>query len=44
VVAVSALVKRLPLVPRDPLLPPDAVQADAFVELHVRVEDPPLAI
>jgi hypothetical protein len=43
VVAVSAPVLSLPLVPFVPLQPPEAVQLVALVELHVSVEVPPLA-
>jgi len=33
----------LPLLANAPLQPPEAVHDVAFVELHVSVEDPPLA-
>jgi hypothetical protein len=40
VVALSAPVDALPLTAFVPLQPPDAVHADAFAVLHVRVEAP----
>jgi hypothetical protein len=43
VLALSAAVKKVPLVFSAPLQPPDAVQAVAFVEVQVRVVAPPLA-
>lgn len=43
VVDPSAPVDWLPLVAFDPLQPPEAVQLDAFVEFHARVELLPLA-
>jgi hypothetical protein len=43
VALVSALVLWLPAVALVPLQPPDAVQAVAFVEFHVKVLEPPLA-
>ena len=42
--AVRAPVLWVPLVANAPLQPPDAVQAIAFVELHVSVAVPPLAM
>lgn len=44
VLAVRAPVDWLPLVALMPLQPPDAVHVVAFVELHVSVDAPPLAI
>lgn len=40
----SGAIVRVPLGCSAPLHPPEAVQAVAFVELHVKVEDLPLAI
>ena len=40
----SAPIVRVPLGCSAPLHPPEAVQVVAFVELHVNVEDLPLAI
>jgi hypothetical protein len=42
VFAFSAEVAWLPLVAFEPLHPPEAVQLDALVAVHVRVDDPPL--
>jgi hypothetical protein len=43
VVVVSGPVEALPLVIWVPVHPPEAVQLVALVELHVSVEEPPLA-
>jgi hypothetical protein len=40
---VSAPVDHVPLVATGPLQPPEAVQAVAFSEFHVKVDIPPLA-
>jgi hypothetical protein len=44
VVAVSSAIVRVPLGCSAPLHPPEAAQEVAFVELHVKVDDLPLAI
>ena len=44
VVAVSGPMFFVPLVASGPVQPPFAVQAVAFVELHVKVDVPPLAM
>lgn len=43
-VATSAPVEALPLIPRDPLQAPEDVQAEALVEVQASVALPPLAI
>jgi hypothetical protein len=44
VVAVTGPVLRLPLVPKSPFQPPEAVHEVALFELHVSVDTPPLLI
>jgi hypothetical protein len=44
VVAPTAPVVRVPLVPSAPLQPPEAVHATALLDFQVNVDDPPGAI